>query len=71
MQFTDEERAEIAAYYEAKAIRLRVKVLRLEAAGQFDAAARLRMQARRAEALVEAAREPDARRANALLSRIY
>ena len=71
MQFTDEERAGIAAEYGAKAIRLRVKVLRLEVAGQLDTAARLRAQARRAEALVEAAREPDAQRSNALLSRIY
>ncbi|MCZ1013978.1 hypothetical protein [Streptomyces noursei] len=71
VQFTDEERAEIATEYEAIAKRLWEQVERVEARGNYDLGGRLRAQACDAEALVEAARIPDARRANALLSRIY
>lgn len=71
VQFTDQERAEIATEYEAKAKYLWEQVERLEGRGDYSRADRLRAHACDAEDLVAAARIPDARLSNARLSRIY
>ncbi|MFF8784806.1 hypothetical protein [Streptomyces sp. NPDC015125] len=71
MDFTDQERAEIAIEQKAIAARLWPLVEKAEKGDNFDLAIRLRAQACDAEDLVHAAQIPDARRSNALLARIY
>lgn len=56
MQFTDQERAEIATEHDGIAARLWKEVTRLEEAGRLQQADQLRVQACDAEDVAEAAR---------------